>query len=125
MRNRYFHYMVIKAGDKFYLKQRGPKDVWQGLFDFYLVETATEASTEAVMNELPAAFLEKAIIADESKVYKHILTHQRIFATFYLLELQSQSAVPMPEGLSAYSVDQIKEHPKTILIQKYLEEVIF
>ena len=125
VRNRYFNYIVIKSGTRYYMKERGPKDVWQGLFDFYLIETSQEEATEELMQQLPETLKTGTIISDESKVYKHILTHQRIFAKFYLLELQSQSAVPIPEGLQAFTVDQIKDQPKPILIQKYLEEVIF
>lgn len=125
VRNRYFNYIVIKSGERYFMRERGPKDVWQGLFDFHLIETLKEESTDELISLIPSSLQAEGIIVDESKVYKHILSHQRIFAKFYVIELQQESAVQIPEGLKGCTVEEIKQHPKPILIQKYLEEVIF
>ncbi len=125
VRERHFNYIVLKVADSYYVKERGPKDVWQGLYDFYLIETPKEAASEDLLDQLPESVKTEAVIEDESQVFKHILTHQRIFAKFYLIELQSESSVPEKEGLRACTVDELKALPKPILIQKYLEREIF
>ncbi len=125
VRDRHFNYMVFRHGAHYYMKERGPKDVWQGLFDFYLIETAKEAATESLLEQLPGSVKTGAVIEDDSQVYKHILTHQRIFAKFYLIELKNKSSVAEIDGLRACTVEELKELPKPILIQKYLEREIF
>ncbi|RZK92973.1 MAG: A/G-specific adenine glycosylase, partial [Hymenobacter sp.] len=48
-RTRHFHYLVLRHGGQLYLKERPGGDIWQGLYDFALVETDNA--------ELPAAEL--------------------------------------------------------------------
>ena len=38
-RNRYFHYLLINRDGKYLMKQRSNKDIWQGLFEFFLLES--------------------------------------------------------------------------------------
>lgn len=125
VRERYFNYIVFRAGKSYYLKERGPKDVWQGLYDFYLIETPKEEKANVLLEQLSEAVKMTAVIEDDSQVYKHILTHQRIFAKFYLVELKNESSIAELEGLRACTVDELKELPKPVLIQKYLEREIF
>jgi A/G-specific adenine glycosylase len=125
VRDRYFNYLVFRRGDLYFLKERGPKDVWQGLYDFHLIESKAGMETAELMIKVEATVSGDFILEDESKVYKHILTHQRIFATFYLVEVQDKSALAEAESLNAYTVEEMKLIPKPILIQKYLEEEIF
>lgn len=43
-RNRYFNYLVITYGDKLLIRTRKARDIWQGLHDFPLIETANRTS---------------------------------------------------------------------------------
>ena len=38
VRNRDFYYLVIKSGASYLLNKRASGDIWQGLYDFYLIE---------------------------------------------------------------------------------------
>ncbi|MCE7992631.1 MAG: A/G-specific adenine glycosylase [Roseivirga sp.] len=125
VRERHFNYIVFRVGESYYVKERGPKDVWQGLYDFYLIETPKEEPGDVLLERLSEAVKRAAVIEDDSQVYKHILTHQRIFAKFYLVELENESSIAEMDGLRACTVDELKELPKPILIQKYLEREIF
>ena len=128
VRTRHFHYFILKQDDKIYMRQRGPKDVWQGLYDFYLIELDREVNTEDVLTRLPQKFLDQNILEDESKIFKHVLTHQRIFATFYQFNVKSKGSVldlASSENLKAYNTNQIKELPKPTLINNFLVENIF
>lgn len=125
VRDRHFNYIVFRMGESYYVKERGPKDVWQGLYDFHLIETPKEVDSETLLEQLPESVKTGVVIEDESQVYKHILTHQRIFAKFYAVELKSESSLSKADGLRACTVDELKELPKPILIQKYLEREIF
>lgn len=125
VRDRHFNYLVFRRGDFYFLKERGPNDVWQGLYDFHLIESKTSIDIAELMTLVQEAVSDDFILEDQSKVYKHILTHQRIFATFYLVEVQNEFAFFETRSLKAYTVEEMKLIPKPILIHKYLEEEIF
>lgn len=87
-RDRFFHYLVVRdESDRTIIHQRGEKDIWQGLYQFPLVETASaELNTEdlAVHPDWPA-WLPAAELKFEkrSQLFKHQLTHQTIYAVFH------------------------------------------
>jgi A/G-specific adenine glycosylase len=117
VRNRYFYYFVIKIGNKILMKPRGSKDIWRGLFDFYLVETKRNQKTESLLvNE---KLLEGTSIINESKIYKHILSHQKLMVRFIELEWPAGKRIPMGE-LKWFTKKQTEALPKPILIAKYL-----
>lgn len=125
IRIRHFAYWVLTDGEHYYMKERGEKDVWQGLYDFYLVERPDRPDAEELMPELTRLAQEPILLSDESAEYKHILTHQRIFAKFYRVVLKQPGWPGKLEGMKPYTVEEIKELPKPKLIQNYLEDVIF
>ena len=128
VRTRYFHYLVFKEEEKLRMKERTSKDIWRGLFDFKLIEDEQPLSEEDLVEMLPQALSENVTITNESKIFKHILTHQRIFATFYQMEISNTSRKGVSDFLSEtekYSLEEIKALPKPKLIDKYLEEFIF
>jgi A/G-specific adenine glycosylase len=123
-RIRYFHYLVIKTGkgdkESVFLRKRTEKDIWRNLFDFPMIETTKPTSQQRLIQsqEWNGLFLgKKLILLKESKVYFSILSHQKIQAKFYLLQLSSQSHLPFQKVLTI----DIKNYPVPRLIEKYLE----
>ena len=125
VRERHFYYIVFLHEGRYYMKERGPKDVWQGLYDFHLIEKQQATDLQEVLAELPSGLKSRATVVDESKVYKHILTHQRIFAKFCLIELTGKEDLGALPGLSPFNKAEVAALPKPILIQNYLEDAIF
>lgn len=124
VRTRHFAYWVLTDGEHYYMKERGEKDVWQGLYDFYLMERPDRPDTEELVPELARLAEEPILLSDESAEYKHILTHQRIFAKFYQVVVQPGWPGKL-EGMQPYTVEEIKALPKPKLIQNYLEDAVF
>ena len=130
-RLRYFHYLVFKYNDLYYLKKRVKSDIWQGLYDFYLIpaEEKPTLSREEIEQELtqfhPRVSYSQVIMPD--KPYKHILSHQKILAKFYLIDLNSRLSdeILQPAGFLPYSVAEIEHLPKAVLINKYLQDCVF
>lgn len=125
VRNRYFYYFVYEHEDRLLMKKRGPKDVWQGLYDFRLVESQERLSEEEMLNELTAKEL---TLLDFSQEVKHILTHQRIFTRFIRVrvnELGNFEALAKSRHLEAFESAEVQELPKPILIQNYLQKEFF
>lgn len=88
IKNRYLHYFIFNYKDSVYVQKRTEKDIWQNLYEFYLIETPEPTSVEIVLKQqslkkLVPEFTVKSII--DSK--KHILSHQHLYATFYELTI--------------------------------------
>ncbi|PSR56023.1 A/G-specific adenine glycosylase [Adhaeribacter arboris] len=129
-RLRYFHYLVFRHQQMYYLKKRTQNDIWQGLYDFYLLpEGEVSVSRETIQQEL--ANLDPSItyefIMEPTKTYKRTLSHQKIVAKFYLIELNFRLKEEnlQATGLAAYSREEIEQLPKAVLISQYLQDTGF
>lgn len=130
-RTRHFHYFVFQVGeDTFYLKKRPGGDIWQGLYDFHLLESDTKTmSLDEMIAEL--GILQQDVplpnINMPSPAYKHVLSHQKVFAVFYLIKLESHlnETVRGNTGLQLFSRAEIEDLPKAVLINNYLKDAIF
>lgn len=129
-RARFFHYFVFQVEQQLYLKKRSADtDIWRGLYDFFSLETE---STQLLPEALPAFFsaldgVQTAEIKSTGKVYKHILSHQKINAQFYLLPLNSRlrEEETIAAGLQLYTLPEIEALPKPVLIDSFLKEHFF
>jgi len=67
----------------------------------------------------------KATIVSQSEAYKHILTHQRIEATFVILSLSRDFLIKDLKGIKGlkfYSSKEILALPKPVLISRFLSK---
>jgi len=121
VRTRPFHYLVLEHEGLVGMRQRLSKDIWQGLYEFMLVED-TSFQLEDYLHPTATGQLEV------SDVYRHLLTHQRIEARFYRAEIGRKDLFDEllnKYQLSAYSFDQILTLPKPKLMVNYLDQQIF
>lgn len=128
VRKRYFTYLAFHSEQEFWMKERGKGDVWQGLFDFYLIEDNKPIPMDSVISALHKLGLTGSIIGEESKLYEHVLTHQRIFANFVKIELGTDDEarlMSIHSEIKKYSLEHINSLPKPVLIIKYLEDQYF
>ena len=109
---RYFHYFVLQVGDEVYIRERIAKDIWQNLFEFYLVET-DRATLQP--EDLPVADTEQATLPAPLFSNRQRLTHQLIISDFYLFTLKKKPG-NLKKGLWIKS-SLLKNYafPKTIL----------
>jgi A/G-specific adenine glycosylase len=115
---RYFNYYVVKKGNSFAMKKREEKDIWHGLYDFVLEESDQLLKEHSNAAALPQKLAGKEIAV--SKTYKHILSHQTIYARFILIDATAK--IKLPEGVEFYSTTQIAELPKPVLISRFLAD---
>ncbi|WP_242923703.1 A/G-specific adenine glycosylase [Pontibacter liquoris] len=126
-RPRYFHYLVFELAGAFYLRKRLEGDIWQGLYDFYLYESDEKnLPPKALLQELAAAGIpvQEAQLQLPAKDYTHVLSHQKLTARFYriLLPAPLKEEVLQETRLALYTVPQIEQLPKPILINSYLKD---
>jgi A/G-specific adenine glycosylase len=123
VRQRFFYYLVIQKDDQLLLGQRGPKDIWQGLYDFPLLTSEQALDEEALLNQLEETYqLEKdSLVFDLSKPIKHLLTHQKIEARFIHITSVFKGSIDN-ENYQYYNHKEVESLPKPVLINNYLKE---
>lgn len=124
--NRYFHYLVVKTSNRYLMKARAGKDIWQGLYEFPMVEDNGLLEVGKVLKNKFGKLAKTAIIKSESHEFKHILSHQNLFVKFWVLESKEiAERLVNSEDFKFFSVKSIHELPKPVLINKFLEESVF
>lgn len=122
---RYFYYWVIETGKKLLMNERSGKDIWKGLHDFPLHEEKRAIGTKKILSYHFSPSGLSTLKPEVSSSYKHVLSHQIIFATFIALRLPFSKKLP-PALSSAkakwVSAKQIAELPKPVLISRYLKD---
>ena len=115
---RHFNYLVfISEEGETILEQRKGKGIWEGLYEFPLVETLSEVNLENLVKE--DGFQEYAARSDDFQLYNespivHKLSHQHIHTKFWIRNCEQlpQQGIPLK---------QIKAYPVPRLIDKFIE----
>ena len=124
-RARYFHYLYIIYRGQTWLSRRGKKDIWEGLYEFPLIETekpmdfAGLQDTEAFRKLFTGAG--RLNISSDMAEVKHVLSHQVLYTTFYRVEIEK-----IPEALDSYLAvpyEDIERYAVPRLIHIYLEKL--
>lgn len=122
-RYRHFHYLLILDGDGIWIRQRRGKDIWNGLYEFPLVETAEPAEMEWLVNHKEWSLLSWNGLVPElvQGPVKHVLSHQVILARFYLV--RKAGAIESAEHFRI-KTHEFQSFPKPKLISNFLERFI-
>ena len=96
--NRYFVYVYIEDDEKILLRRRGAGDIWQGLYEPYLIEFDTPPEEKEVLNRIAKLTDDKSCIQIVAKGLKHVLTHRILWIDCYKLTTQK---IPHFEGFIA------------------------
>lgn len=124
-KNRFLNYVVFKYQDEYGVSLRQTSDIWQGLYDFWLMPFTTKNANEMqVMESLAAVNCEK-ILLSSSKIYKHLLTHQNLFVKFFIIEIFEKTEFETFFAIKFRNESEILALPKPILITRFLEQNIF
>lgn len=124
-RDRYFHYFHIIYKEKTWLFRRKGKDIWEGLYEFPLIETPQPVDF-AGLQETDAfrALFQGAGRLNISVVLsglKHVLSHQVLYAVFYQVEIEKEC-----DSLQSYlavSSGDIEKYAIPRLIHLYMEKI--
>jgi A/G-specific adenine glycosylase len=120
VKERDFDYLVLTTENEIYIQQRSQKDIWQGLYEFYLVENENNYQESSAWQQLKPYVQKNVDVEFESK---QKLTHQLIRSKFHLIILDAKPSFLM-QGIWV-TKDSLKKYPfpKTIVsflsIKKY------
>ncbi len=89
IKNRYLHYFIFNDKGHVYIQKRTAKDIWQNLYEFYLIETSEPTSPELLLkNKSLKTIVKNFEVVSIKTAKKHILSHQHLHATFYELNVK-------------------------------------
>lgn len=114
VKDRYFVYILIKSNQGILMKRRGDGDIWQGLYEPYLLEYSSVPKEEMVINHLLERFsLQDIFIQNICKGLKHVLTHRRLYVDCYEMNLNSDFHI---EGYVSIPLEEMETYPMPRLI---------
>lgn len=124
-RHRYFQFLILlDKKNRVLVEPRVHKDIWQGLYQFPLIETPTPP--ESAAPELPPALITGPLeydILDFSKEYKQTLTHQYITARFYTYKINRAFKKKLPEGMKAIAYNSLDTLAFPKIVLSYFKDV--
>lgn len=128
IKKRYFNYVVqTDANGMVLIYKRQESDIWKGLYEFLLIESETELLPEAFIKH--KTFIKHADKSSKmvliSKVFKHVLSHQHLYARFYVVQsragLISQKKNNTNSKAVLIQISEIKHYAFSRLTLKFIE----
>lgn len=120
IRDRYFHYLHLTDGTHTLLHRREGGDIWQGLYEFPLIESERPLSVD----ELCATATLREWMGDRhyrivavAPQPPHQLSHQRLHATFYRIEM---TTLPVLAGCISIRHEALDDYAVARLMERYL-----
>ena len=117
VRERHLIYIYIRWQGMTAIHRRGAGDIWQGLWEPYLIENGKlnieNLNPQSVLPNFQSSIFNLQLIA---KGVKHVLTHRILYADFYLWEVEEKPSLPpeyiwIPEGdIDHYALPRLIEN---------------
>lgn len=119
LKNRYLHYFIFNYKNSVYIQKRTEKDIWQNLYEFYLIETAQPEPAEVLLKDKTLKkIIKKFKVISISTAKKHVLSHQHLYATFYEIAIKNPIN---SKFLIKVKRDNLNNYGMPQLINKYLK----
>ncbi|HYV91335.1 MAG TPA: A/G-specific adenine glycosylase [Chitinophagales bacterium] len=126
VRVRWFNFLVLEGDDSMIIEKRNEKDIWNSLFQFPLIETATFADANEVLKIISEKkFIPKKRlkVSGVSSIIEHKLSHQTIMAQFIRISLFHQK-IRMQAGWRTVKKGDLKNFAFPKLIANYIEKFL-
>ena len=122
MKTRYFYYLHLIENEKTYLRRRSAKDIWQGLYEFPLIESEKALSQEEILGHAHTVDILKNCqwtVENISPVHKHQLSHQTIFGQSITIKINQGSAA-VGENILPLTAKDLSQYPVSRLMERLL-----
>ena len=103
VRERHLIYVYVRCNGHTAIHRRGPGDIWQGLWEPWLVDSEAAVPSAAIL-------LRQHV--------KHVLTHRVLYADFYLLEVNER--LSLPDDYIWIKESELDDYAKPRLIENLL-----
>jgi A/G-specific adenine glycosylase len=119
---RWLNYLIVEHDWYIYVRKRGPKDIWENLYEFTLIESegALEVEKLTQLKTMRTITGNHAFeINHISVIYKQQLTHQTIYGQFIKVKLTNAPNLPGFEKISSFDLQKL---PFPKFITTYLKD---
>ncbi len=119
IRDRYFNYfLLVDKNQNVIVHKRDKKDIWQGLFELFLIETEKETDLKTLLKSKQIkTFGKNFVVEGIHREYKHILSHQHLHSHFYVLKFKGSFA----KTHKTITLQDLKKLAWPRLIDKFLQ----
>jgi A/G-specific adenine glycosylase len=121
VRERFFNYFFIQYQSKIFIQKRTEKDIWQNLYELPLIESDKLFKPEEIGTIDLIANIENIEINATTSTFKHILSHQRIFARFFTVKISKKNIVL--NNLIEIRKDELDNFAVSRLTEMFLEAI--
>lgn len=112
-RDRHFYYKVsINAKNNTLIQKRKGKDIWKGMYEFPNIESPLKLE-----NPIKELAINKKDLLFFTEAQKHLLTHQNIYFSFYVVK----SKVASKQELWV-NAKELMEYPVSKIIQDFIHK---
>jgi A/G-specific adenine glycosylase len=143
VRERWFQYVVFRQTSsqgqfRLAMQERTARDIWQNLYEFYLQEAEPQPVGEASLpiNDPFLSIYDLVLPADAASLVAQgtqndrptwatqLLTHQRIKAVFFVIDLADDPNLVLSPGLAWYDEATVRQLPKPVIITNFVEKLL-
>ena len=122
VRDRHFNYIYVRFKGQTAIHKRGPGDIWQGLYEPLVPESASSSSSGKWFFAKPCEkYFSEGTMHLLRKGVKHQLTHRLLMADFYLWEPRERPE--LPEGYIWIEETELDRYGKPRLFELLLDAV--
>ncbi len=112
-RDRYFYYTVsIDSKKNILIQKRKGKDIWEGMYEFPNIESPVKLD-----NPIKELSINKKDLLSFTEIQKHLLTHQNIYFSFYVVKGEPSSKKEL-----WVSAEKLMEYPVPKIIQDFIHK---
>jgi A/G-specific adenine glycosylase len=122
IKKRWFYYLVLQYRNQIAISQRTGKDIWQGLYEFPLIEEKESATVRKIIQEAKKMdwIVDRSVDEESiSPLYKQQLSHQLIHCRFICMHLSKK---PKQTGWTWLVPAQLKSYAFPRIINHYLSK---
>lgn len=116
-RQRFLNYVLFQVGDEYLFFRRGGKDIWEGLFEPYLMEADRIFSKEEVWAAVEIMIIEPESTLVSFPVERHILSHQELFVAVSLIRIRRKPEIGEGRWVSERDLAAL---PKPVIFSKIM-----
>jgi A/G-specific adenine glycosylase len=122
----FFNYLIIESGKKLLMRKRR-ESIWNGLYDFPLLENDLPTSSSQLNEAIESYLNVPSEIVEVSGEVRHLLSHLKIRSRFVKILIRKEDKEKLISATKGtfFELDQIEDLPKPKLVENYLTNHFF